>query len=163
MRAMYLRPQNRAQYAGSMDVDRCKLCNTQTETKDRRNLKSQTSSVVKLYLVKNVCQHGGIKEEEAVMHFQVGYLGKKCFVLVQKCEKLESDLQRTRSEVLEKISELLKEQQISVDHSKSISQDPQQQASASRKRSASCVYKPPAKRLNFEQSTTSSPVVTVSS
>ena len=137
-------------------MNRCKLCNTLTKTKDRRNLKSQTSSEVKLSLVKNFCQHGGIREEEAVKHLQVGYLCKKWFVLIQKCEKLENDLQRTRREMHEKISEVL---QISIHNS---SQDPQQQASISaRKRSASCVYKP-AKRLNFEESTNSPPVVTAS-
>lgn len=46
--------------------------------------------MVKKYFV-DISQQSGLDGEVVVKHFQARYVCKKCFVLVQKCIKLEEE------------------------------------------------------------------------
>ena len=140
-----------------MESECCKLCFVQTRDriKDRKNLKSEANFTVKRYLV-DLTHQNGVNEETASRYYQVGYLCNKCSNLVRKVIKLEDELQKNLSELKQRISSLDLHQSRNT-HSGSEDQAPQRSSSAQlqsqlipRKRGP-CTYKPPAKRLNFEQ------------
>ena len=150
-----------------MESDNCKLCFVQTRDriKDRKNLESEANNTVKEYLVALTHRIAGVNEETAARHYQIGYLCGRCSNLARKVIKLEDELQKLSSELKQSISGLnlhQSTQSSSEDQPSQCNSAAQVQSHLIQRKRGPRAYKPPAKRLNFEQNPESSAKVAVS-
>ncbi len=132
-------------------MSRCKLCSSEaTNQRDRRSLPSKSSDSVRAALEEAFIQHGCVRED-ARQHCSVGFLCKKCFVLLEKRSRLHRELQSVNQEVQQKTSVAVTAFSL-----------PHVSARSPLKRPASTTAPVPAKRLCLTRPTAASePAVTV--
>ena len=88
----------------SYDMFRCKACSAEVlQVKERRSLESRTSDKVRETLEQFFCIRG-CTESEAKQHCSVGYVCKKCFLQVDRYNRLQNDVKEVQKALHDKIS-----------------------------------------------------------
>lgn len=86
---------------------RCKACSSEVpNARERRSLQVETSANVRDTL-EQLCCIRGCQESVVRQHCCSGYVCKKCFVLVEKYNRLQTDLKEVHKALLDNISVVL--------------------------------------------------------
>lgn len=86
---------------------RCKACSSEVpNARERRSLQVETSANVR-DILEQLCCIRGCQESVVRQHCCSGYVCKKCFVLVEKYNRLQTDLKEVHKALLDNISVVL--------------------------------------------------------